>query len=30
MNPEDLIDEQVDYYRARAPEYDQWWLREGS
>ena len=30
MNPEDLIGEQVDYYRARAPEYDQWWLREGT
>jgi demethylmenaquinone methyltransferase/2-methoxy-6-polyprenyl-1,4-benzoquinol methylase len=30
MKPEDLIGEQVDYYRARAPEYDQWWLREGS
>jgi demethylmenaquinone methyltransferase/2-methoxy-6-polyprenyl-1,4-benzoquinol methylase len=30
MNPEDLISEQVDYYRARAPEYDQWWLREGT
>lgn len=21
--------EQVDYYRARAPEYDQWWQRDG-
>ena len=30
MNPEDLIGEQVDYYRARAPEYDKWWLRDGS
>jgi demethylmenaquinone methyltransferase/2-methoxy-6-polyprenyl-1,4-benzoquinol methylase len=30
VNPEDLIGEQVEYYRARAPEYDQWWLREGS
>jgi demethylmenaquinone methyltransferase/2-methoxy-6-polyprenyl-1,4-benzoquinol methylase len=30
MKPEDLIGEQVDYYRARAPEYDQWWLREGT
>jgi SAM-dependent methyltransferase len=29
MNPEDLIGEQVDYYRARAPEYDQWWERDG-
>ena len=24
-----LLAEQVAYYRARAPEYDQWWLREG-
>lgn len=30
MRPEDLVGEQVDYYRARAPEYDQWWLREGT
>jgi demethylmenaquinone methyltransferase/2-methoxy-6-polyprenyl-1,4-benzoquinol methylase len=30
VKPEDLIAEQVAYYRARAPEYDQWWLREGS
>ena len=29
MNPEDLIEEQVEYYRARAPEYDKWWYREG-
>ena len=21
--------EQIEYYRARAPEYDQWWFREG-
>ncbi len=27
--PDDLVDEQIDYYRARAPEYDQWWLRTG-
>lgn len=25
----DLITEQVAYYRARAPEYDQWFLRQG-
>lgn len=25
-----LLDEQSAYYRARAPEYDQWWRREGS
>jgi SAM-dependent methyltransferase len=24
-----LLTEQLDYYRARAGEYDQWWLREG-
>jgi demethylmenaquinone methyltransferase/2-methoxy-6-polyprenyl-1,4-benzoquinol methylase len=23
------LDQQLDYYRARAAEYDQWWLREG-
>lgn len=25
---EDLLSEQVAYYRARAPEYDEWWRRE--
>jgi ubiquinone/menaquinone biosynthesis C-methylase UbiE len=25
----DLIDEQVEYYRRRAGEYDEWWFREG-
>lgn len=29
MNDEDLVDSQVDYYRARAPEYDDWWHRRG-
>ena len=24
-----VLREQLDYYRARAAEYDQWWLREG-
>jgi demethylmenaquinone methyltransferase/2-methoxy-6-polyprenyl-1,4-benzoquinol methylase len=24
-----LLDEQIAYYRARAPEYDAWWLRTG-
>jgi SAM-dependent methyltransferase len=24
-----LLNQQLDYYRARAGEYDQWWLREG-
>jgi SAM-dependent methyltransferase len=23
------LDEQLAYYRARAPEYDEWWLRKG-
>jgi demethylmenaquinone methyltransferase/2-methoxy-6-polyprenyl-1,4-benzoquinol methylase len=25
----ELLDEQIAYYRARAAEYDAWWLREG-
>jgi len=25
----DFLDQQRDYYRHRAPEYDQWWRREG-
>ncbi|NJL28893.1 MAG: hypothetical protein HC897_13870, partial [Thermoanaerobaculia bacterium] len=25
----DLIAEQIAYYRARAPEYDEWFLRQG-
>jgi demethylmenaquinone methyltransferase/2-methoxy-6-polyprenyl-1,4-benzoquinol methylase len=25
----DVLDEQVSYYRARAPEYDEWWARRG-
>lgn len=29
-DPEMLLHEQIDYYRARAPEYDDWWLRTGS
>jgi SAM-dependent methyltransferase len=24
-----VLREQLDYYRERAPEYDQWWLRQG-
>ncbi len=24
-----LLAEQIDYYRARASEYDEWWLRQG-
>lgn len=30
MGDDDLLREQVAYYRARAPEYDQWWNREGA
>ena len=26
---DELISEQVAYYRARAPEYDDWFLRRG-
>jgi demethylmenaquinone methyltransferase/2-methoxy-6-polyprenyl-1,4-benzoquinol methylase len=29
MNLDDLLAEQIAYYRARAPEYDQWFLRQG-
>jgi SAM-dependent methyltransferase len=29
MNEVRLLDEQQAYYRARAGEYDRWWLREG-
>jgi 2-polyprenyl-3-methyl-5-hydroxy-6-metoxy-1,4-benzoquinol methylase len=28
-DPDALVEEQIDYYRARAPEYDDWWLRTG-
>lgn len=28
-DPDTLVDEQIAYYRARAPEYDQWSLRVG-
>ncbi len=27
--PDALLEEQIAYYRARAPEYDDWWLRTG-
>src|SRR5713101_4855913 len=30
MLDKDAIADQIAYYRARAPEYDEWWLREGS
>jgi demethylmenaquinone methyltransferase/2-methoxy-6-polyprenyl-1,4-benzoquinol methylase len=29
MTDEAVLNEQLDYYRARALEYDKWWLREG-
>jgi demethylmenaquinone methyltransferase/2-methoxy-6-polyprenyl-1,4-benzoquinol methylase len=29
MEERDLLREQVEYYRARAAEYDEWFLREG-
>ena len=29
MNEDDLLAEQRAYYRARAPEYDEWWQRRG-
>ena len=29
MNQQPLIEQQMDYYRARAAEYDQWFLRQG-
>jgi demethylmenaquinone methyltransferase/2-methoxy-6-polyprenyl-1,4-benzoquinol methylase len=25
----DVVQEQIEYYRARAGEYDEWWLRQG-
>lgn len=28
-DPGALLDEQAAHYRARAPEYDEWWLRTG-
>jgi SAM-dependent methyltransferase len=27
--PDDLLEEQISYYRARAPEYDDWWFKRG-
>ncbi len=29
MAADDLLSQQLAYYRARAGEYDQWWLRQG-
>ena len=28
-DPDELIDEQIAYYRARAPEYELWWTESG-
>lgn len=30
QDDQDRIAEQIDYYRARAPHYDEWWLRTGT
>lgn len=29
MTDDTVLSEQLDYYRARAMEYDKWWMREG-
>jgi SAM-dependent methyltransferase len=29
MTAGDILQDQIDYYRARAGEYDQWWFRRG-
>src|ERR1044071_6980487 len=29
MNRKKILDEQLTYYRARAPEYDEWFMRTG-
>jgi 2-polyprenyl-3-methyl-5-hydroxy-6-metoxy-1,4-benzoquinol methylase len=29
MSPRSILQDQVDYYRARAGEYDEWWFRTG-
>jgi hypothetical protein len=29
MEERAILDEQLAYYRARAPEYDEWFLRQG-
>jgi SAM-dependent methyltransferase len=28
-SPDNLLEQQIAYYRARAPEYDEWFLRQG-
>ncbi len=29
MSPDTILHQQIEYYRARAGEYDQWWFRTG-
>jgi SAM-dependent methyltransferase len=29
MHDRDILQDQIDYYRARAGEYDEWWFRHG-
>jgi ubiquinone/menaquinone biosynthesis C-methylase UbiE len=29
MHERDILQDQIDYYRARAGEYDEWWFRHG-
>jgi demethylmenaquinone methyltransferase/2-methoxy-6-polyprenyl-1,4-benzoquinol methylase len=29
MSGDDILKDQIDYYRARAGEYDEWWFRSG-
>ncbi|MEO8738167.1 MAG: class I SAM-dependent methyltransferase [Casimicrobiaceae bacterium] len=29
MHERDILQDQIDYYRARAGEYDEWWFRSG-
>ena len=29
MKKQSILEEQISYYRARAPEYDEWFLRKG-
>jgi len=29
MRERELLQQQLEYYRARAPEYDEWFLRQG-
>jgi demethylmenaquinone methyltransferase/2-methoxy-6-polyprenyl-1,4-benzoquinol methylase len=29
MSSDDILRDQIDYYRARAGEYDEWWFRQG-